>query len=387
MATTALTTAAPSSAAITQLTFDAPKGGNSPWMSDRGRGFVAELSSAPSDALLLEELYREPSFSTLNTHFDDKQPNVGKVTLFLWIIEGLVVLTSLIVIPLCACGFLQSEGGSGSLIAFVAADALLIFCAVGHMLCLLSQVGTRSGMMSCLKDYAVEAYEWIFQTLTVYVSYTSRDIVRGLGPNPPQAKKLQLEQEQNQTLDELGYLRGNVSDWEERYGAYAGLSNMISMYLLLPMVVLAFAIAVVTCAALVSCACWRSRQDTKSGSLLDRPQTLPGLLLLGATLLLLHMAVGLPMLTYLLPLSVLSETYVCSPYRDSDYRVLDDATERLWSNETRVDPYCRLSPGVVMDKCRVKGRKTATEVICRDILESLRRPCFRKSCHRSVSRL
>ncbi|KAH9367995.1 hypothetical protein HPB48_010100 [Haemaphysalis longicornis] len=141
---------------------------------------------------------------------------------------------------------------------------------------------------------------------------------------------------------------------------------------------LGVALVVSVAATLYACYSWRKRQKAlKKGR---RSPAFVGLVLMfGAVLLFVHVAVVMPIIARWLPVCVLFDSYLCAPYRSGDFGILDDAVEGVWPPANRPDPFCRLVPSRLSSQCRTQGTTGIGEMpACAGPKEPQRRRILRK---------
>ncbi|KAL3204085.1 hypothetical protein MRX96_053101 [Rhipicephalus microplus] len=123
----------------------------------------------------------------------------------------------------------------------------------------------------------------------------------------------------------------------------------------LQMGVLGLGMATAVSSALLGCVAWnRRKRNMEQGK--KSPIFVATIIVASAVLLLVHLIIALPMIARWLPLCVMTNTYLCAPYRDSSYVVLDDAITRLWPPSSRPEPFCRLVPSKLAVNCSTKGK-------------------------------
>ncbi|KAK8767305.1 hypothetical protein V5799_005910 [Amblyomma americanum] len=326
---------------------DFNEGGSSPWFNTKGRSTVAGLTSTPENADLFTELARDGTIGALVTYLDTEQPSVSTIALICYIVLGMVLLELFVLLPLSALGLRRYTGGVG-LIPWLFCELVLLACAGVQLVCLLSMISTWYGMNDGLVTKWPEAYTWTFGLLRNYTKLTVQLLKEAKDPTPDIDNALTL------TTSGINWLQGNMSAWDNNFGAYAALQHMVTGPMsLLQMGALGLALAVAVAAALLACGAWnrRSRNLEKGGK---SPVFVGFVLLAGAVLLLTHLGVALPMIARLLPVCVLADTYFCGPYRAGSYGILNDGVARVWPLAHRPEPFCRLVPSALLAKCSTK---------------------------------
>ncbi|KAL3207808.1 hypothetical protein MRX96_052630 [Rhipicephalus microplus] len=133
----------------------------------------------------------------------------------------------------------------------------------------------------------------------------------------------------------------------------------------LQMGVLGLGMATAVSSALLGCVAWnRRKRNLEQGK--KSPIFVATIIVASAVLLLVHLIIALPMIARWLPLCVMTNTYLCAPYRDSSYVVLDDPIARLWPLSSRPEPFCRLVPSKLAVNCSTKG-KAPNQGACRRV--------------------
>ncbi|KAL1440527.1 hypothetical protein MTO96_009383 [Rhipicephalus appendiculatus] len=340
-----------STSVLEVLELDYSDGGSSPWFNRRGRSVIGGLTTQPLDADLFAELARDGSMSTLIDFLDTAQPSVSRVALACYILLGLVVLQVFVIIPLAALGLRRYSAKVG-LIAWLCCEVLLLVCMIVSLICLLTMIASWYGMHDGLGGKAPDAYDWTFQLLGNYTNVVFRELKKGSSPQVQ--KKLDLDNAT--TMNGIKWMAGNISAWEDNYGGHEALKHLLIGWLsIFQMTLLALALTVALAAALLACVTWSRRQKAIEDG--EASPVFPALIIMaGALLLFGHVAIALPMIARWLPICVLGETYVCAPYREDAFVVLDDGVARVWPVANRPDPFCRLAPSVLVSECSTKNR-------------------------------
>ncbi|KAH8028108.1 hypothetical protein HPB51_013155 [Rhipicephalus microplus] len=350
---------APSAAAakkpvLVELDIDFSDGGSSPWFNSKGRSIVGDLTNVPENAELFSELALDGTIAGLTGYLDSKQPTLGHVALFCYILLGLVLLELLVALPLCAFTLRRYVSGVG-ILPWLACEFVFLGCAGVQVVSLLSMFSTWNGMRDGLDDKAPEAYTWTFQLLLNYTQLTALQIKEAKDP-----LSKDIDKALTLTTNSIKWLQGNLSAWETSFSGYENLKGMVTGPLaIVHMVLLGIALVVAVSAALFACGAWsRRKRNLKAGG---KSPVFVGFMLLGGTVLLLvHLLVALPMVARWLNVCVLAETYLCAPYRGGSYAILDDGAARVWPLANRPEPFCRLVPSAVRPKCAVKATTPIT---------------------------
>ncbi|KAH8023480.1 hypothetical protein HPB51_014729 [Rhipicephalus microplus] len=214
------------------------------------------------------------------------------------------------------------------------------------------------GMSDGLGEKLPEAYEWTFELLRNFTEVAIDQLKSTTSP----AIQKSLDAVATTTLKGVKTLQGRLSAWEARYEGYEGLKHVLTGFVpIIHMILLGVALVMVMASALVAIVAWKRRKAA-----LEAGKRSPAYVAIiafgGAVLQLTHMAMALPLIARWLPLCVLAETYVCGPYREGVYTVLDDGATRVWPEDSRPDPFCRMVPGKLAKSCTVKGKTSIVEL-------------------------
>ncbi|KAH9373861.1 hypothetical protein HPB48_009259 [Haemaphysalis longicornis] len=341
---------AESTADLAVLDLEYTEGGSSPWFIDKGRQFVSELTGPPENANLFGELARDGSLGALVNFLDEDQPSVSKVSLVCYIILGFVLVAVFVILPLAACLCRRQMANIGLLIWLICELIFLVAAAI-LVLCLMSLISTWSALDDGLRNKAPLAYKWALALMHNYTRVATLQL-KQVAPNSAAT----LDKAGYATLDSIQWLRGNITAWESTFSGYANLTEMVTGPLsFLRMVLLGIGVAVALAAALFACGAWSRRQKALAKG--KRSPVFVALInLAGAIVLFSYVALTLPMVARWLPVCVLTDTYVCTPYREGNFKVLDDGVARLWPVSERPDPFCRLVPSQVISNCAAKNK-------------------------------
>lgn len=334
---------------LVQLDMDFTDGGASPWFNAKGRSVVASLTSKPEDAELFNELARDGTMGALISYLDTEQSSVSNVVQLCYILTVLVLFTLFLLLPLGVSKLSKYTSGVG-IIPWLIYELILVGAASGQLHCLLCMISTWYGMDDGLSAKAPQAYRWTFELLRNYTQLTIQLLKEAKDPDKNLDKTLRT------TTNGIKSLQANLSAWEDRYTGYASLKHMLTGPLaVFQMGLLGLAVAISVSSALVAGGTWfrRARNLEKEGS---GPVYVATFVTGGAILLLTHLAIVLPMIARWLPVCVLAETYLCRPYRDGSFGVLDDGVANVWPLATRPEPFCRLVPSTLFAKCSAKGK-------------------------------
>ncbi|KAL3216132.1 hypothetical protein MRX96_033156 [Rhipicephalus microplus] len=214
----------------------------------------------------------------------------------------------------------------------------------------MSMISTWYAMKDALGEKAPEAYQWTFELLHNYTQLTVTMLKAAKDPDPNLDKSLTA------TTNSIKWLKGNITAWENSFSAFDSLKGMTTGLLpFLQMGVLGLGMATAVSSALLGCVAWnRRKRNLEQGK--KSPIFVATIIVASAVLLLVHLIIALPMIARWLPLCVMTNTYLCAPYRDSSYVVLDDAIARLWPPSSRPEPFCRLVPSKLAVNCSTKGK-------------------------------
>ncbi|KAK8759126.1 hypothetical protein V5799_003251 [Amblyomma americanum] len=334
---------------LVQLDMDYTEGGASPWFSTKGRAVVASLTSKPENAELFRELARDGTMGALVSYLDTEQPSASNVIQLCYILTALVLFTLFLLLPLAEFKLRHYTSAVG-LIWWMICEMLLIVSASAQLHCLLNMISTWYGMDDGLNTKAPQAYEWTFELLRNYTQLTIQLLKEANDPDKNLDKALTT------TTKGIKSLQADLSAWEGRFAGYASLKQMLTGPLaMVQMGLLGLAVAIAVPSALMAGGAWFCRERNLEKG--DRsPVFVAVLVTAGAVLLLTHLAVVLPMIARWLPICVLAETYVCRPYRDGSFAVLDDGVATVWPPTRRPEPFCRLVPSTLFAKCSAKEK-------------------------------
>ncbi|KAL1443988.1 hypothetical protein MTO96_007189 [Rhipicephalus appendiculatus] len=334
---------------LVQLDIDSIEGGTSPWFSGVGRMFVAKLTSNPENADLFGQLANEGSMGTLVSYLDTEQHMVSFIAVLCYIFLGLALLSLFVLLPVAAFALRRHTTAVGLMPCLMCA-LVLVGCCVVQLICLMTMISTWYGMRDALRDKAPEAYDWTFELLHNYTQLTVMMLKAAKDPDPNLDKSLAA------TTNSIKWLRGNITAWEDSFSGYDSLQGMTTGLLpFLQMGVLGIGMAVAVSAALLACVAWnRRKRNLEQGR--KSPMFVAAVIVASAVLLLVHLIIALPMIARWLPVCVMTDTYLCAPYRDNSYVVLDDGIARLWSPISRPEPFCRLVPSKLAANCSTKGK-------------------------------
>ncbi|KAL3223167.1 hypothetical protein MRX96_027770 [Rhipicephalus microplus] len=310
---------------LVNLEIEYAEGGSSPTFNRNGRSIIASLTTEPSNADLFAALAHDGSMGALNTFLDTTQPSVGHVALVCYILLGVVIITLIFVLPLVAFGF-RRYAATVSIVSWLGCEVFLLVCASIQFICLLTMVTCWYGMSDGLGEKLPEAYEWTFELLRNFTEVAIDQLKSTTSP----AIQKSLDAVATTTLKGVKTLQGRLSAWEARYEGYEGLKHVLTGFVpIIHMILLGVALVMVMASALVAIVAWKRRKAA-----LEAGKRSPAYVAIiafgGAVLQLTHMAMALPLIARWLPLCVLAETYVCGPYREGVYTVLDDGATRVW---------------------------------------------------------
>lgn len=336
---------------LVHLDVEYTEGGYSPMFNSKGRSALASLTTEPTNADLFVALAHDGSMGALNTFLDTAQPSVGYVALVCYIFTGVVVVAFFFLLPLVAFGLRRYTATIG-VGMWLGCEVILLACAGVQLICLMTMIRTWYGMSDGLGAKLPEVYEWTFELLR---NFTEVAVDQYKSSASPSAQKA-LDAVATTTLKGIKNLRGNISAWEARYEGYKSLEQAVTGPVpICQMILLAVALTVTVASAALSFATWNRRKASLEAG--KRSPTFVALIAFGgAGLLLAHMAMALPIIARWLPLCVLTDTYVCGPYRDGTYAVLDDGATKIWPEASRPDPFCRMVPGKLASSCSAKGK-------------------------------
>ncbi|KAL3249021.1 hypothetical protein MRX96_056220 [Rhipicephalus microplus] len=334
---------------LVQLDIDSIDGGTSPWFSGMGRMFVAMVTTDPENADLFGQLASEGSMGTLVSYLDTEQAMVSFIALLCYIVLGLTLLSLFVVLPVAAFALRHHTAGVG-LVQCLMCGLVLVGCCFVQLICLMSMISTWYAMKDALGEKAPEAYEWTFELLHNYTQLTVMMLKAAKDPD------LNLDNSLTATTNSIKWLKGNITAWENSFSAFDSLQRMTTGLLpFLQMGVLGLGMATAVSSALLGCVAWnRRKRNLEQGK--KSPIFVATIIVASAVLLLVHLIIALPMIARWLPLCVMTNTYLCAPYRDSSYVVLDDAIARLWPPSSRPEPFCRLVPSKLTVNCSTKGK-------------------------------
>ncbi|KAL1477389.1 hypothetical protein MTO96_035764 [Rhipicephalus appendiculatus] len=336
--------------ALVLLDLEYVDGGSSPWFNSKGRSFVASLTTGPVTADLFRALAEDGSMSALSSYVDSESPSVSNVTTICYALVGLVLLFLLLLLPLALFGLRRFAATVGFLPWALCELLLLIFAGI-QLICLLAMLSTWHGMDSGLDEKIPLAYEWTFQVLRNYTTLTVQMLKEAKG-----GADKELDNSLATTTAGIKWLRGNISQWDDKFSGYADLKSLLTgVATMLHMALLGFALTAVITSVLLACGTWRRRKASLAKG--RKSPVFVAFSAIAATVLLCaHMGVTLPMIARWLPVCVLADTYLCAPYRDGSYSILDNSVSMVWPLSSRPDPFCRLVPSTLLKKCTAKGK-------------------------------
>ncbi|XP_064457087.1 uncharacterized protein LOC135367920 [Ornithodoros turicata] len=347
----ASSTKAPQAApVITRLSYDAPPGGYSSFLSGTGKYFAGGGQHTPDNARVLEALAVDPSSATLELALaDEGYGSVSTISTMFWVAEAFTVIVLLLVIPIVC--FMYPKRKKWVLL-FLGLTTGLFLCLGGLLLLLMAMFGTRSNMVRTLDTELPQTYSWLFQNFLAYVLRTSNELIHTEAAlNASAATDIQnrILGETAETQAAISLVQGNISKFDEKFDVYENVQSTVATWFLLPTGVLAL---VITITLIVCFAGFYGFARANSGK-----QTLLGpVFLVTGVLLLSYNLIALPYLIYLLPWCTLGQGNVCGPYEDRKYGVLDDGIQKLWPTQSRAEPYNRLVPSIVLEKCDKPGK-------------------------------
>ncbi|KAL3226704.1 hypothetical protein MRX96_048925 [Rhipicephalus microplus] len=334
---------------LVQLDIDSIDGGTSPWFSGMGRMFMTMVTTDPENANLFGQLASDGSMGTLISYLDMEQAMVSFIALLCYIVLGLTLLSLFVVLPVAAFALRRHTAGVG-LVQCLMCGLVLVGCCFVQLICLMSMIRTWYAMKDALGEKAPEAYEWTFEQLHNYTQLTVTMLKAAKDPD------LNLDKSLTAATNSIRWFKGNITAWANSFSAFDSLQGMTTGLLpFLQMGVLGLGMAMAVSSALLGCVAWnRRKRNLEQGK--KSPIFLATIIVASAVLLLVHLIIALPMIARWLPLCVMTNTYLCAPYRDSSYVVLDDAIARLWPLNSRPEPFCRLVPSKLAVNCSTKGK-------------------------------
>ncbi|KAL3212616.1 hypothetical protein MRX96_008025 [Rhipicephalus microplus] len=340
---------APKKPALVLLELEYMDGGSSPWFNSKGRSFVASLTNGPVTADLFHALAEDGSMSTLASYIDSASPSVSNIGTICYALVGLILFLLFLLLPLALFGLRRFAATMGFLLWVIFELLLMIFAGL-QLICLLVMLSTWYGMNKALVENIPMTYEWTFEVLQNYTILTVKMLQAAKGD------KKELDNSLSMTTSGIKWLRGNISRWEDKFSAYAGLKSLLTgVVTMLHMGLLGFALVAVIASILLACGAWRRRTARLAKG--RKSPVIVALAAIAATVLLCaHMVVALPMIARWLPICVLADTYLCAPYRDASYSILDNSVRMVWPLSSRPDPFCRLVPSTLFKKCMTKGK-------------------------------
>ncbi|KAL3207805.1 hypothetical protein MRX96_052627 [Rhipicephalus microplus] len=255
---------------------------------------------------------------TLVSYLDTEQAMVSFIALLCYIVLGPTLLSPLVVLPVAAFALRRYTAGVG-LVQCLMCGLVLVGCCLVQLNCLTSMISTWYAMKDALGEKAPEAYEWTFELLQNYTQLTGTMLKAAKDPDSNLDKSLTA------TTKSIKWVC-SASAWRRRS--------------LLPC---------------FGCVAWKHRKrNLQQGK--KSPIFVATIIVASAVLLQVHLIIALPIIARWLPLCVMTNTYLCAPYRDSSYVVLDDAIARLWPPSSRPEPFCRLVLSKLAVNCSTKGK-------------------------------
>ncbi|KAL1470176.1 hypothetical protein MTO96_040606 [Rhipicephalus appendiculatus] len=170
-------------------------------------------------------------------------------------------------------------------------------------------------------------------------------------PNTSDVVAESLKRQLNRTLESVNQLESTFRGFEDRTKLWTRASVVDLVAVPITMVLLCVTIALLgfgTGSSIRSCV-------SPSGTTTNAYKFTGVIMLANAALVMLFCCLALPLLMTMTTTGVLAECYVCMPYTENRYDILDRLSQMAWSLTERSPVFAALTPEVVLTKCAGEG--------------------------------